>query len=165
MYRGFKTYRHWLNYSLHALSAVICGDDKVLDEMLEQNYYKSVLDLPLDVARQWHKQLKEVARQVAPKHNKLKEAVGLGKMSDGQRKLIIKLTRYKFNWSDEATFSFIADLFPDHRKRLTLWEVENSKLDKLMRLLTTKDADKLIKRLLQIEKRNASTGHSNQEKP
>lgn len=154
MYRGFKTYRHWLNYSLHALSAVICGDDKVIDEMLEQNNYKSVKDVPYDLARQWLKQLKEVAKQVSPGHNKLKEAVGQGKMTDSQRKLIVKLTRYKFNWSEEATFSYIADLFPDYRKRMTLWEVENSQLDKMMRLLTNKDADKLIKRLLQIEKRN-----------
>lgn len=163
MHRGFKTYRHWLNYSLHALSAVICGDDKVIDEMLEQNHYKSVCDLPLDVARSWYKQLKEVAKQVAPKHDKLKETIGLGKMSDGQRKLIIKLTKYTFNWSDEAAFSYLAEMFPDYRKRLSLWEIENSKINKLMALLTTKDADKVIKRLLQLQKRNASTGSATSE--
>lgn len=154
MYRGFKTYRHWLNYSLHALSAVICGDDTVIDEMLEQNYYKSVKDLPNNTAESWYKQLKEVAKQTAPKHQKLKEAIGLGNMSDGQRKLIIKLTKYEFNWKPEATFSYIAEMFPDYRKRLSLWEIENSKVNKLMALLTTKDADKVIKRLLQLQKRN-----------
>lgn len=164
MYRGFKTYRHWLNYSLHALSAVICGDDEVIDEMLGQNNYKSVLDLPLDVAQKWYKQLKEVAKQVAPKHNKLREAVGLGKMSDGQHRLIVKLTKYDFNWKPEASFSYLAEMFPDYRKRLSLWEIENSKINKLLALLTTKDADKVIKRLLQMKKRNEK-GEKQEVKP
>jgi len=154
MYRGFKTYRHFINAKLHALSAIICGDDTVLDENLSLAGLKSVTELDLEDARKLYFRFAELAKQSAQKTDEMKSAIGLGKMNINQRKLIIRITKYKFRWSPQATFSFIAETFPDHRKRLSLWEIENSKLGKLYSLLSAKDADHLIKRLIQIEKRN-----------
>ncbi len=155
MYRGFKTYRHFLNYSLHALSAVICGDDTVIDQELSLRKIASVKELTDKDAKLLYRQLSEVAKKVSSNTNELKSAIGLGKMTDRQRAAIIKITKYNFGWSQEATFSFIAEMFPDYRKRMSAWEIENSKLNKLYGLLTMKDADKIIKRLISIEKRNA----------
>ena len=160
MYRGYKTYRHFLNYSLHALSVVICGDDTVIDEELSQQGLSSVKELSDKEARLLYRQLSEVAKRTAKHTSVIETAIGLGKMTDRQRKAIIKISKYNFNWSNEATFSFIAEMFPDYRKRMSLWEVENSKLNKLFGLLTMKDADKIIKRLLSIEKRNSGLDQS-----
>jgi hypothetical protein len=96
----------------------------------------------------------EIAKNVAKNHNDLKAAIGLDKMTLPQRNKIIAITKYNFKWSPEAAFSFIAEMFPDYRKRLSLWEIENSKINKLYALLNKKDADKIIKRLEQVEKRN-----------
>lgn len=75
-------------------------------------------------------------------------------MTQGQRKAIIKLTKYDFKWSPEATFSYILGIVPDKRKRLSPWEIQNSKLQRLFGLLTKMDADRVIKRLDKIKKRN-----------
>jgi len=154
MYRGFKTYRHFLNYSLHALSAVICGDDTVIDQELYLRNLKSVKELTDLEAKLLCRQLAEIAKKVTNNTNVLKAVIDLGKMSLNQRKAIIKITKYNFNWTTEATFSFIAEMFPDYRKRLSTWEIQKSKLNKLYGLLNKKDADKIIKRLISIEKRN-----------
>lgn len=155
MYRGFKTYRHFLNCKLHALSSVICGDDTLLDENLALAGVKSVTELELQDARKLYYRFSELAKQSSAKTNEMKSAIGLGSITQKQRAMIVKITRYNWKWSDEAVFSFIAEMFPEYRKRLSLWEIEHSKLNKLYGLLTAKDADKIIKRLLQIEKRNA----------
>lgn len=159
MYRGFQTYRHFLNAKLHALSAVICGDDRVLDIALERYGVKSVKELSFAEARGLYASLRDAARQSAESIGELRAAIGEGPMTVGQRKLIIKLTKYEFNWTPEATFSYILDMFPDHRKRMSLWEVQNSELHKLYRLLNSKEADRVIKRLLGIQKRNRETSH------
>ena len=75
-------------------------------------------------------------------------------MSVSQRKAIIKITKYEFSWSPEATFSFLLSVLPEKRKRLSSWEIQNSKLLKLFTLISPKDADKIIKRLDKIKKRN-----------
>jgi len=75
-------------------------------------------------------------------------------MSVGQRKAIIKITKYDFEWSPEATFSFILGVLPDRRNRMSVWEVQNSKLQKLYMIMSKADADKVIKRLDKIKKRN-----------
>jgi hypothetical protein len=154
MYRGYQTYRHFLNAKLHALSAIICGDDTVLREALRSYNVASVTALDHRQALELYRQLKEAAKQIAPKTDELKSAIGLGKMTSAQRSLIIKLTKYKFKWSPEATFSYILTMFPEHRKRMSIWEVQNSQLGKLYSMLSSRDADRVIKRLLSIEKRN-----------
>lgn len=155
MYRGYKTYRHFLNAKLHALSAIICGDDTILREALLSYNVSSVKDLDFRSAQELYRQLKIAAQQMTKKTNELKEAIGLGKMTNAQRALIIRLTKYKFQWSTEATFSYIVEMFPDYRKRLSIWEVQHSQLGKLFHLLSSRDADRVIKRLLAIEKRNS----------
>ena len=77
-----------------------------------------------------------------------------GDMTQGQRKAIIKLTKYEFNWSPEATFSYILGIVPERRKRMSPWEIQNSKLQRLFGLLSKKDADRIIKRLDKMKKRN-----------
>lgn len=160
MYRGFKTYRHYLNYQLHALSAVICGDDTVIDDELARRGLTSVKDLSLRDAQALVKDLTLVAKKVSNNVNQLKEAIGQGRMTVSQRAAIIKIAKYIFNWSNEAIFSFILETFPDYRNKLSKWEIENSKLYKLFGLLSSKDADKIIKRLDAIKKRNAQSAES-----
>ena len=75
-------------------------------------------------------------------------------MTDGQRKAIIRLAKYGFNWTPEATFSFILGVVPEKRKRLSPWEIQNSKLQRLFGILSKKDADRVIKKLDRIKKRN-----------
>lgn len=148
MYQGYKSYRHFLNAKLHALSIIICGDDTVIDVELAERGLSSVKELSLKDAKFIYKQLYEIARQITgQKYEK-------GKMTGKQKSIIFKIAKYNFNWSDEAIFSYILDTFTHYRKRLSSWEIQNSKLNKLLRLLTIKDADKLIKRLIEIEKRN-----------
>lgn len=154
MYRGFKTYRHYINYQLHALSAVICGDDAVIDDELARRGLNSVKDLSLRDAQALVKDLTLVAKKVSNNVNQLKEAIGQGRMTNAQRSAIIKVAKYIFNWENEAIFSFILSTFPDYRNKLSRWEIENSKLYKLFGLLSSKDADKIIKRLDAIKKRN-----------
>lgn len=75
-----------------------------------------------------------------------------------QRKAIIKITKYDFNWAPEATFSFILKVIPQRRKQLSNYELKNSKLNILYNLLTHKDADMIIKRLIKIKERNLKNG-------
>lgn len=154
MYRGFQSYRHFINYSLHSLSTVICGDDTVLRAELARLGVSSTKDLPYKEARRLYNELSFIAKGASRNLNMLKTAIGQGGMTKRQRAMIVRITKYVFLWSPEATFSFIIEMFPDYRKRLTIWEVQNSKLNKLFGILTGKDADKLIKRLIKIEKRN-----------
>jgi hypothetical protein len=155
MYRGFQTYRHFLNAKLHALSAIICGDDGILDDNLEARGKKSVTELDLKEAEELYGLFARIAQGSMETVDEWKSAIGQGKMTEKQRAMIIKICRYKFHWPVQATFSFIAEMFPAYRKRLSLWEIENSKLAKLYAMLSAEDADRIIKRLLQIEKRNA----------
>lgn len=153
-FRGFKSYRHFLNSKLHALSCVICGDDTLLDENLSLAGVKSVKDLDLQDARKLYFTFSELAKEASGKTNEIKSAIGLGAITNNQRAMIIKLTRYKWNWTPEATFSFILGILPEKRTKLSKWEIENSRMAKLYSILSAKEADKIIKHLLQIEKRN-----------
>lgn len=154
MYRGYKTYRHYLNAKLHALSHVIGGDETVLNGYLREFNCETVKDLSLNQARSIYKLMLELAKEFTANHKKLKELAGQGMMTDGQRRAIIKICKYTFNWSQEATFSYILETCPEHRKRLSPWEIQHSKLGKLYGLLTAQEADKIIKRLDQIKKHN-----------
>jgi len=155
MYRGFKTYRHFLNYKLHALSAIICGDDYVIDGELAARGLSSVKELSNPEAKELVEKFTATAKRVSNNVDGLKAAIGEGKITDRQRAAIIKVGKYILNWSNESIFSYILDTCPAHRKRLSLWEVRNSKLNKLLGLLSSKDADAVIKRLDQIQKRDA----------
>lgn len=82
-----------------------------------------------------------------------------GTMTDKQRCKIIAISKYKLHWSAEAIFSYILDTCKHLRARLSAWEIKNSKLNKLFSLLSFSDADKVIKRLEKIEKRNSGQSH------
>ena len=174
-YRGFKSRRHFINSKLHGLSVKICGDRTVLDESI----YRIIKNRPTDAALSldtiestgqvsttmltdqeaaylYNEMIRTLAK-VQKNVSAAKTIVGFkdkSVMSVGQRKAIIKITKYEFNWSPEATFSFILTVVPEKRKRLTSWEIQNSKLLKLYTLISYKDADKIIKKLDQIIKRN-----------
>lgn len=82
-------------------------------------------------------------------------------MSLPQRKAIIKITKYEFNWAPGATFSFILKVIPGCREKLTNYELKNSKLNILFNLLTSKQADTIIKRLIKIKERNHKSNGKN----
>lgn len=158
-YKGYTDIRAFLNAKLHALSIRICGDRTVLDQEIDQVLLSrtvpvvplpqpSVKLLTFDEARTIYRKLFEAL-------NKMQYEIERDNlMTIGQRKAIIKVTKYEFNWSPQATFSFILSVIPDKRKRMSSWEIENSKLNKLYMIMSKSDADKVIKRLDQTKKRN-----------
>lgn len=153
-YKGYKTYRHFLNAKLHALSALICGDDTVIDAELQRFGVDSVTALSDADAKAVYENLRIISRQIRHNRNAINELIGLKRMTPNQRACIIKITKYNFGWGIESTFSYILETFPHLRKRLSSWEIENSKLRKLYSIMNAKEADKIIKRLDQIQKRN-----------
>lgn len=162
-YKGYKDYRSFLNAKLHALSIKICGDKSVLNYEIDRELLfrvpnsamfplppPSVTLLTIDEAKRIYDKLLLTLKELKSEDkNKV--------MSIGQRKAIIKITKYDFEWSPEATFSFILGVLPEKRKRMSVWEVQNSKLQKLYMILSKADADKVIKRLDKIKKRNLVT--------
>ena len=172
MYKGYKTYRHFLNAKLHALAVQIAGEEHY-KEFLESEVTKlinrritvgdnsfstsdnSVIDLA-EVEAEWlYKEMVKICRTVKDNVKTSKILTGSDdSITPGQRKAIIKLTKYNFRWSPEATFSFILGIVPEKRKRMSAWEIQNSKLLKLFSILSKKDADRIIKRLDKIKQRN-----------
>ncbi len=75
-------------------------------------------------------------------------------MTLNQRKIIIKITKYEFQWQAAATFSFILQTIPSLRRRLSQYEIHKSKLSILYNILSKNEADKIIKKLISIQKRN-----------
>lgn len=159
MYNGYKTYRHYLNAKVHALSYLISGDKTILEEELNSRGLKSVTELSLQDIKILHKQLSEVIKGLGKRTN------DINKMTVNQKRAIIKIARYDFGWSDEAIFSYILEMYPEKRKRLNNWEISKSKLSKLFTLLTLREADKVIKRLDKIKQRNKQMEAKNNEKP
>lgn len=161
MYKGYKTYRHFINAKLHALSVKICGSRELLDTEIDRAIFSRsgspIVPLPapsttlltIEEAENIYRKLFRTLNNI-----KKKSEIDPNKMTVQQRKAIIKLTRYEMNWSIQATFSFLLGVIPEKRKRLSSWEIQNSKLIKLYSLISSKDADKIIKRLEKIEKRN-----------
>ncbi len=172
MYRGFKTERAFYNAKLHGLAAVIYGDNTA-GEFLKDHVYKiiskrsnrgdislfqiySVTDLTDKEAKTLYYDLLSVCQNIKANAKVTNAILGIqgNQMSDEQRKLIIKLTKYKFKWSAEVTFSKITEICPELAKRMTPWQIKNTKLLPLFNLMNKKQADKLIKRLEKIEERN-----------
>lgn len=151
MYKGFKSYRHYLNAKIHALSYLISGDETPIDFELLNRGVNSVKELSDKDAEYLYRQLKEVAKQLG------KELKTGERASDKQKKAILKLARYTFKWSDEAICSYIYDMYPEKRKRMNEWEIKKAKVYKLFDLMTIKEANNVIKRLDKIKERNANT--------
>lgn len=157
MYKGYKTYRHYLNAKVHALSYLISGDKTILEEELNSRGLKTIKELSLQDIEILHKQLSEVIKNLGKTYKK-------NKMSINQKRAIIKIARYDFGWSDDAIFSYILEMYPEKRKKLNNWEISKSKLSKLFTLLTLSEADKVIKRLDKIKQRNKQMEAKNNEK-
>lgn len=153
MARQYKTYRHFLNAKLHALSAVICGDDQIIDAWLEEHKFNSVKDIPNQEAKLLYECLLKRASLSAKTHRKFLQ-IGGQAMTDNQYKMIVAKTRYEFGWSTEAVFSYILKTHPHLGKKLNSIEIKNNDVGKLLRLMSRVDGDKLIKRLLSIKKWN-----------
>ena len=156
--------RKLLNAKLHALSSVICSSDEVLRSVTGG---RSVKELTDDEAQKAHNDLKAfVVKQNRFKKSVLKDTgvtepnthqptTNNGQsMSDGQRRAIIKITKYIFHWSPEATFSYILETCPPLRSRLNNFEIKKSSLTKLFSIMSRQDAHKVIRRLDKIQNAN-----------
>jgi len=153
MYKGFKTYRHFLNAKLHALSFVISGSTQVIDEELQERGLHSTTELSDKEAELLYRKFAEVAKNVGSRKKAAEPS-----STEKQRKAIIKLYKYVLHWTQEGAFSYLLDTCPAYRKRLNSFEITNSKIYTLLNMLTVKDASKIIKRLKAIIAENNSGG-------
>jgi hypothetical protein len=155
---AYSNYRKYLNAQLHVVSLRISGDDSALRSFLAQFGVSSVLELSDKQAEALLARMRSVADDFSKKekqndfgHRTSNQSNG---MSEQQRRKIIRLTKYVLCWTPGGTFSFIIDNRPLLRDRLTRWEVQNSKLNKLYKAMSFKDADFIIKKLEKIEERD-----------
>ena len=172
--KTFKSRRAFVNSQLHVLSSRIAGDDSVLRSSLAELGVSSCKELTDQQAQQLLEKLEQLDNELSRGVEYLKGKANinaqntstdswtgrnpernLNPMTMAQRNTIIKITRYTFNWSPEATFSFIVENCPLLRDRLSSWEIKHSKLVKLYRLMTNAHADFIIKKLDKIQERNA----------
>ena len=163
MFKGYKDYRSYLNAKLHALSIKICGSRELLDTEIDRTILlrsgQGIFPLPApSTTLLTIEEAENIYRKLFRTLNNLKKKseTDPNKMTPAQRNAIIKLTKYEMNWSVQATFSFILGVIPERRKRLSSWEIANSKMLKLYSIMSKEDANKVIKRLDQIKKRNLS---------
>lgn len=175
MYKGFITERAFYNSKIHALAIIIAGLP-ASEEFLRNEVWKVAnkrkqpfglfagVEVPVKrvseltdlEARQLYYDLLTTCRKVKANVKTTNAILGLqgNQMSDEQRKKLIKITKYNFKWSAEVTFSKIVEICPELGKRLTPWQIKNTKLLPLFNLMNKKQADKIIKRLEKIEERN-----------
>lgn len=121
MYKGYYSYRGYINAKLHALSIKICGDTSMLESEIiktietreDKSGDKDFIEISTksltdkELANMYHKLLTTL-NSVSKNITSAKNIIGTNdSMSVAQRKAIIKITKYEFNWSPEATFSFI----------------------------------------------------------
>jgi len=172
-YKECKSKRAYHNKHIHSCAAVIFGADDMKEEVSKE--VKKIIEgrkntlfnstpeadsysvsLLTDIeAEELCKKMQGVATQVKKNANKANELIGIkNEATVDQKKKIIRITKYVFKWSVPASFSFILNMFPDKRKRLNSWEIQNSKIDRLYKMLSKDDADKIIKKLEKIEERN-----------
>ncbi|HAX49657.1 MAG TPA: hypothetical protein PK605_00290 [Ignavibacteria bacterium] len=171
--KTFKSRRAFLNYKLHAYSIAICGDKSVLEQAVYEKLKErglshqditscSVLQLTDEEAEAVHTDLNDTNKRVQANVNKAHEYTGQNQdMTYKQRNLIIKLTKYNWKWTPEATFSYLLETLPHIRQRLNSFEIQKSKLKPLYSQMTSEDADKVIKRLTQLEKNNKQINERN----
>lgn len=172
MYKGFKDKRAYHNKKIYALAIVISGEDNARDfiegevlrvlesrtgtsPMFTDDVKPSIKSLTDNEASMMYNRLIESARAIKTNQKKVDELFGTGSgMTDAQRKKIIKVARWEFKWDIQVTFSKIIEILPELRKRLTPWEIQNCKMVALYGAMNKKQADKVIKVLSAIEKRN-----------
>lgn len=173
MYKGFSTERAFYNAKIHALAIIIAGPqnsrelvrsevEKIFrrrcsDPML---FAESVTELKDPEARQLYFDFLKICQKVKANIKTTNAILGIqgDNMTDDQRKKLIRITKYKFKWSAEVTFSKIVEICPELVKRLTPWQIKKTKLLPLFNLMNIKQAGKIIKRFEKIERRNIENG-------
>ena len=158
MYRNYKSYRHFLNAKLHALSVVISGDDTVLEAELGLMGKDSVKDLTDAEAKQLYKDFIEVAKKNSANLDKVKAIIGQNRSTQAQNKAIIKICRYNLGWKDESICGYILETIPELRKKMLEYEIKKHKVYRFLNALNVKQADRVIKRLDRIQRRNNGKG-------
>ena len=177
-YKGYKSERAFYNAKIHGLAILIAGPQnshdlikgelrKIIDKrisppnMFDKPGTESVTDLRDQEARQLYYDLLNTCQKVKANIKTTNSILGLpgSGMTDRQRKKLIRITKYKFNWSAEVTFSKFIEICPKLAKRLTPWQIKNTKLLPLFNLMSNGQADKIIKRLEKIEERNKESEH------
>lgn len=148
--------RKQINSALHVVSIKICGDDTALRGMLTKYGVQSTLQLTDEQAAKCLIELEDLYRKTLNTSKKVNEIIDpeSKQMTTKQRAMLIRLTRYKYNWKKEATFAYILETCPELRNMLTSFEIKKSKLHILFSLMSKRDADSVLKRLIAIEKRN-----------
>ncbi|MBV6480235.1 MAG: hypothetical protein HGGPFJEG_03088 [Ignavibacteria bacterium] len=172
MFKGYKSERAYYNAKIHGMACIIYseGADDFLRESITQiinrrpasllfenkNSDGGVSSLTDQEAKSFFNELLAVTKRVKANMETTGALLGVktNQMTDVQRKKIIKLTRYIFKWSIDVSFSKITEYCPDLLKRLTTWQIKNTKIQPLFNLISRTQADHIIKILEQIEKRN-----------
>jgi len=156
--------RKQINSALHVVSIKMCGDDTALRGMLSKYGVQSTLQLTDEQAAKCLLELEDIYRKTLSTNKKVSEIIDPDskQMTRRQRAMLIKLTRYKYNWKKEATFAYILETCPDLRNMLTNFEIKKSKLHVLFSLMSKRDADMVLKRLTAIERRNEKRSISNE---
>lgn len=181
MYKGYKSERAFYNAKIHALACTINAE--TADIILKDNITKiigsrpqaglftdfrapetdrsnsgswRVTNLTDGEARGLYYQLLKDCKNVKANLKASNMILGIQgiEMSDSQRKRIIKLAKYNFGWTVEVTFSKILEFCPELAKRLTPWQIQNTKIQPLYSLMSKVQANRVIKRLEKIERRN-----------
>ena len=168
--KQFKSHRAYINSQLHILSSWISGDDSVLRTLLAEYGFNSCTELSDMQARILCERMEKLNKELNKGVERLTNDKGIGssssqpvteceayrgdRMTLRQRNSIIKITQYKLNWSIEATFSFIVGNIPALRTKLSSWEIKHSKMRRLYTLMSSGDADLIIRKLDKIQERD-----------
>lgn len=144
--------RNRCNAMLHLLSRKICGSDMALRSMLEAQGHSSTLELTDAEAKEMQHQLSDALAKANASLNSISDSDN--QMTLSQRSAIIRIARYEFYWTPQATFSYILGTCPHLRSQLSKHEIKISKLGALYQIMSLEDADKVIKRLDKIKDRN-----------
>lgn len=172
-FKGFKDKGSFYRAKIYAMANIITGNDAqefvknlvdeikskreigIFDSDSDTEGVKSLTDIELS---KLYDKLLKIVKDVKQNQKKVNSLLGTEKsdlmMTDAQRRKIIRITKYKFNWSIEVVFSKILEFCPELRKKLTEWEIKNYRLPSLYGRIKNKDADKIIRRLEKIEKKN-----------
>lgn len=172
MYKGYQSERAFYNAKLHGLAVVIVGEQYASDYLTnevsntickrpfttEQFPEPRVTNLTDQEAKNLYFELLNTCRKVKANQKETNKLLNVSTsvMSDQQRSKLIRIMKWKFHWSAEVSFSKIVEICPELTKRLTPWQIKNTKLLPLFAQITMKQADRIIKRLEKIEERNES---------
>lgn len=183
MYKGYKSERAFYNAKIHALACTINAEtadlilkDNITKIILSRPFKQAglftdfrapgtdrsdsgswrVTNLTDGEARGLYFQLLKDCKNVKANMKTSNMILGIqgSEMNDAQRKRIIKLAKYNFGWTVEVTFSKILEFCPELAKRLTPWQIQNTKIQPLYNLMSKIQANRVIKRLEKIERRN-----------